>query len=1096
MNNIISLLKDRAQFKALSKIMGSGSAVRISGMWGSSGSCLAAALKEKTGRSLVIVVPEEEIEEVSLDLAALGFDDILLFPQKEVLENENLPEYSEITSRRISTLAALSEKTFSAKNSFTIVTSPKAIQEKLPRVGTFAGTVRKFSLGEKISREDLIKYLSGSGYVRSPQVMFSGDFSVRGGIIDVCAASREKPVRIEMLGDEIVSLREFDIETQTSVRKISEIIIPPAAETQPGDEWQILLDYIPQDSTVMIHEPFSADSGGVSQALKNHRAVYLNRSASDEPGVINFNMQPVPLVYQPDSGYKENRISSLISEIKNFHKINCSVLLLAEYRGQAERMVELLKEYDIIAGLSPHLNPLPHTTPPSQSSPIEGGRRIRNNEVNGARKNKEETIINVLDISHGWVDPGCGIAVIVLKEIFGVSRVRKHKNISRKDFLAKGWSDSEPADSFLRGDYIVHINYGIGLFGGMKTIPVEGSMQDLFMVEYAEGNKLYVPLEQMNLLQRYIGRLDPPPPLNHLGSTRWQNIRKRTKESVREYAKELLELYAWRKSLQGYSFSKDSHWQQEFEMDFPYEETADQLRTIQEVKDDMEKDVPMDRVVCGDVGYGKTEVAMRAAFKSVTDGKQAAILVPTTILAEQHFQTFSERMAPYPVRIGMLSRFNSGEEQEKILKEISEGKIDIVIGTHRLIQSDVKFPNLGLLVVDEEQRFGVAQKEYLKKVKKNVDVLSLSATPIPRTLYMSVHGVRDMSIIGTPPPERLSIKTFVTEFSPQAVRTAILREMERKGQVFYVHNRIRTIDVHLRNLQNLVPDARIAVAHGQMDEEKLEQIMLKFLSREYDVLLSTDIVGAGLDIANANTIIVTDCQDFGLAQLYQLRGRVGRTGHQAYAYIFYNPAKVATESARRRLKAVSEFVQLGSGLRLAMRDLEIRGAGNLLGKEQHGHIQRVGLELYCKMLEDAVSELKGEPAEEEIEPVLNLKIDAFLPDEYIGSSEQKTVLYKRMVCARNLEEINDFRNEMKDRYGEPPKQVLRLMELLEIRILARNAGVKSVELKENYILFTTDAENFKFEIPRNSNTLDQAKKHLLALPRTVKNRSDAKKNQS
>jgi len=1054
MDGMVSIFAQSIQFQKLIERLKHKEEIWISNLRGSAISCLISEIRYKITECILLVVPEEEAEQMQDDLNALGLNDTLLFPHREVLEGETIPACSEITGQRINVLTKLTEKSeMKEKIKGIFITSPKTLQEKLPSPEIFKKGIRRISVGEKIEREEMVKYLVDCGYNRCPQVMFKGDFSVRGGIVDVFASSSEKPARIELLGNEIVSLREFDPQAQSSIKQIETLLIPSAKE-YPLDTCSNLLNYLPQESLIFLQEPSNIEDTKISTDLKKYRLVHYSASAIDPVyNPVDFSMQPLTCIYTVENPYRENRLSALRAEIKNLQKTGYSILLLAEYRGQAERFVELLKEYDLYPKLINLETENIHSIP-------GGGIGI-----------------TVLNLSRGWIDPNAGLGVIVLKEIFGVSKVRRHKKL-------EGWTKFEQVPEPLSvGDYVVHINYGIGLFQGINTIPVDGVLQDFFTIEYAGGNKLYIPLEQSNLLQKYIGRIDPPPPLDSLDSTRWQTLRKRVKKSVQEYAKELLELYAWRKSIKRHPFSPDTHWQQEFEIDFPYEETPDQIRTIIEVKEDMERDIPMDRLICGDVGYGKTEVAMRAAFKAVMDGKQVCLLVPTTILAEQHFQTFCERMAPYPVIIEMLSRFKSRAEQKKILNDLADGRIDIIIGTHRLLQGDVKFHNLGLLIVDEEQRFGVLQKEQLKRLKKDVDVLTLSATPIPRTLYMSVHGIRDMSIIDTPPPERLSIKTFVMEFNPSVIRTAILREMERKGQIFYVHNRIRTMTSHFKNLKDLVPEARIAMAHGQMDEKVLEEIMLRFMNREYDLLLSTDIVGAGLDIANVNTIIITEAQDFGLAQLYQLRGRVGRAGHQAYAYIFYNPARMLTEAAAKRLKAIAEFVNLGSGLRLAMRDLEIRGAGNILGKEQHGHIQKVGLELYCKMLEEAISELKGEPVKEEIEPVLKLKVEAYIPDEYVGGIEQKIMLYKKMLRIKNTAELEKLRYEMKDRYGNLPGPVKMLLEIVEIRTLAKNAGINLIEVKGRDIVFSRDTKNLKFKISKENRILQQIKKILLSFPK-------------
>ena len=1061
MKELVSLIKKTDAFRNLIERLKQPGDIWVSNLWGSAFSCLIAGLyrdglqgkphqHEKQSKlcHYIIVVPEEEIEEIREDLVALEVKEILVFSQRESLEGEELSSYSELFSHRISTLLSLIETKGDSPlrpgglgQSPIIITSPPALSEKLPSPALFKKQIKKIKLGDRIDREKFVHYLTECGYIRSDQVALKGDFSIRGGIIDIYTPVSIDPVRIELLGNKIASIREFDPQSQISTSQINETVIMSAKEFsgQVGKE-ATLLDYLPAENLVLLREPFqtnSIETKSFETRTAGQKIVHCNPSTVDplyKP--IDFSSQPLQIIPFSDISNKENRISILIEGIKRLQNLKFTLIIMAEYQGQAERMVELLKEYDLYG-----------------------------------------ILITVLNLAHGWIDFHNQLGVIVLKEVFAISKVRRHPAATLSWHLTEGLTKSLPCgvEGLVSGDYVVHINYGIGVFRGVKTIRVEKNLQDSFLIEYADADKLYIPLDQVKMIQKYIGRMDPPPQLNRLGTAQWQGTRKRVKKSIEEYAKELLNLYAWRKSVTGHAFSTDTHWQQEFELGFSYEETSDQLRTTQEVKEDMEKPVPMDRLLCGDVGYGKTEVAMRAAFKTVMDGKQVAVLVPTTILASQHFQTFTERMAPFPIRTEVLSRFKSKIEQKKLIKDLKEGKIEIVIGTHRLIQKDIQFSDLGLLIIDEEQRFGVLQKEYFKKLRKEVDVLTLTATPIPRTLYMSTSGIRDISIIDTPPLERLSIKTFVMEFNPEVIRTAILREMERKGQVFYVHNRIEVLQIHAKRLKNLVPDARMATAHGQMDERELEKIMIKFLNKELDVLVSTDIIGAGLDIANVNTIIITDAQDFGLSQLYQLRGRVGRARYQAYAYIFYNPKLMLTEQSHKRLRAISEFVQLGSGLRLALRDLEIRGAGNILGKEQHGHIQSVGLELYCRMLEESVSELKGEPVREETEPVLNLKVNAYIPDEYVASTEQKTILYKRMVVMKKNEEIKRLRDELRDRYGEIPQPVLNLMEVLEIRMLAKSAGVRSIEVKGNQAIISHNSRTIRIEIPSSDKTLIQVR---------------------
>ncbi|HHY91958.1 MAG TPA: transcription-repair coupling factor, partial [Firmicutes bacterium] len=602
------------------------------------------------------------------------------------------------------------------------------------------------------------------------------------------------------------------------------------------------------------------------------------------------------------------------------------------------------------------------------------------------------------------------------------------------------------------GDLVVHVVHGIGRYQGVKTLESAGSTRDYLVLEYAGNDRLYVPTDQVHLLQKYIGPEGESPRLSKLGGNEWQRAKSRAKRSVEEMAQELLSLYARRKAAPGYAFGPDTVWQKEFEEAFPYQETPDQLKAVEEVKQDMESPHPMDRLLCGDVGYGKTEVAIRAAFKAVMEGKQVAVLVPTTILAQQHYNTFRQRLARYPVQVEMLSRFRSAAEQREILKRLRRGAIDIVIGTHRLVSKDVHFADLGLVIIDEEQRFGVKQKERLKELKATVDVLTLTATPIPRTLHLSMVGLRDMSLIQTPPEDRYPVQTYVVEYSESLVRDAIARELARGGQVFYLYNRVEGIEAEARRVKELVPQARVGVAHGQLSETRLARVVLSFLEREYDVLVCTSIIENGLDMPNVNTLIVRDADRLGLAQLYQLRGRVGRSNRVAYAYFTYEPQKLLSTIAEKRLQALREFTELGSGFKLALRDLEIRGAGNILGAEQHGHIAAVGFEMYCSLLEEAVRELKGEKRPLEVEPQVDLKVDAYLPESYVTSARDKMELYKAIAACRAEEDVDEVAADLIDRFGDPPEQVVTLLEVARLRALARSAQVATLTQRGQQVI--------------------------------------------
>ena len=650
-------------------------------------------------------------------------------------------------------------------------------------------------------------------------------------------------------------------------------------------------------------------------------------------------------------------------------------------------------------------------------------------------------------LTGGFEFPSGKLVVVTEKEIYGQSHKLRRAKIANQTSKMDVFTDLKV------GDYVVHVNHGIGRYLGLMSLDIDGIHKDYLQLKYAGEDKLYVPTDQVGLLQKYLGSEADAPKLSKLGGVEWHRAKNRVKEAVREMAGELLALYANRETLQGFAFNKDTVWQKEFEANFPYEETPDQLKAIQEVKKDMERSRPMDRLLCGDVGYGKTEVALRAAFKAVMDGKQVAVLVPTTILAQQHYKTFQERFALYPVKVEMLSRFRTPKEQRNIVANLAVGNIDIVIGTHRLVQEDVHFKDLGLVVVDEEQRFGVSHKEKLKQLKNNVDVLTLTATPIPRTLHMSLVGVRDTSILETPPENRFPVQTYVLEEDPLMIREAIQREIGRNGQVFFVHNRIAELDRIALWLSELVPQARLDIGHGQMREDELEQVMLRLMQGETDVLICTTIIESGLDISNVNTLIVKDANHMGLAQLYQLRGRVGRSNKMAYAYFTYRQDRVLNEVAEKRLAAIKEFTEFGSGYKIAMRDLEIRGAGNLLGPEQHGHIAAVGFDMYCRLLEDAVREAKGEETFSLVDTSIELPVEAYLPDDYVPDGNQKVELYRRISHFYELSEIDDVEEEMVDRFGDLPKPAKTLLRIASIKIAAGRLGVKALAGQAGYLKF-------------------------------------------
>ncbi|HEX2954093.1 MAG TPA: transcription-repair coupling factor, partial [Bacillota bacterium] len=742
-----------------------------------------------------------------------------------------------------------------------------------------------------------------------------------------------------------------------------------------------------------------------------HRRSSLHFSTLARPVKSGVPHRSLTLPFRPLAGFA-GQSQKIIEHLKRYH---LGGLVIGIYLHGAERREHLRKNL-VDAGITVQMGPNP-----------EG-------------KDYRTGVVYILEgsLESGFEYPPTHTLLYTEAEIFGQARkIRKVRSASEGVKLSS-FSDLKV------GDYVVHVGHGIGRYLGMKTMEIAGARRDYLEVEYAGDDRLFIPADQVQLIQKYVGMDDDPPKIHRLGGGDWQRVKNRVKESIQEMAEGLLALYADRESVPGHAFAKDTVWQQEFEEAFTYDETPDQLRAVTEIKKDMESPQPMDRLLCGDVGYGKTEVAMRAAFKAVMDSKQVAVLVPTTILAQQHYQTFSQRFSGYPIRIEMISRFQTPRETEVILERLAKGEVDILIGTHRLFSKSVAFKSLGLLIVDEEQRFGVAHKERLKEISKNVDVLTLTATPIPRTLHMSLVGIRDMSVIETPPEDRFPVRTYVMEFNEEVIREALRREIDRGGQVYFVYNRVESIDRMAAYLQMLVPEATTLVAHGQMNEELLEGVMFDFYQGEADILVCTTIVESGLDVPNANTLIVYDADRFGLSQLYQLRGRVGRSNRVAHAYFTYRKDKAIGEVAEKRLAAIRDFTDLGSGFKIAMRDLEIRGAGNLLGPEQHGHIAAIGFELYCRLLEEAIRERKGDRKPETPEPTIELPVDALLPTDYVSDPRQRVEMYKKIAAAEDEEEIDGIEEEILDRYGDLPEVVRNLVGVAKIKILAKKAGVSSI----------------------------------------------------
>jgi len=1102
MVRLLDILRKSDVYRSLlSALSENGCQLKLEGLRGTARAYFISALvqdmQDKT--FLIAAQSQEESEKLIQDLSAFRsteapaneddeFDAAVLFPQWQTFLRGGASPPREVLADRMLSL----ERLIHARRSV-VVTCTRALMHRLLPPEAFRDATLHFVKGEEIDLNRAMEQLTHSGYQRVDMVEMKGDFATRGGILDVYPLSYDMPVRIELFGDEIDSIRPFDPISQRStahqedeiwVVPMSEIILTPeimdhwrdrteqvsANQRSPklSNEIRLLTarleehgsfdgiegclpllypdlatlwDYLPSNTIVIMDEPYwiemeagklldQADTffqheheldrlvvppsemftsfDDMMEACRERETVYSSLGRDKQSAGLQTD-KVFTLKTRSFSGMRGN-FPMFLKEMEKWSSEGYSVTVMSDNDKQAERMREVIAEREIY-----------------------------------------NVTVRIAAISEGFVSDDLKLALVSDDEMFGRYRRRKRR---------RKFKEGIPISSFLDlkvGDYVVHVTHGIGKYGGITPMKIAGRSQDFLMIKYAGTDALYVPTHQLGMVQKYIGGDDARVKVDKLGGTSWNRVKSKAKESVRRLAKELLQLYAAREAGHGYKFSLDTPWQNEFEAAFPYEETEDQLQAIEDVKMDMERVRPMDRLVCGDVGYGKTEVAMRAAFKAVMDGKQVAVLVPTTILAQQHFSTFTKRFAKYPMRVGMLSRFRSPKQIKETLEGMVAGKVDIAIGTHRLLSNDVKFKDLGLLVVDEEQRFGVAHKEKIKQMRKLVDVLTLSATPIPRTLHMSIIGARDLSVINTPPENRLPIETYVMGYNSEIVRDAILREMDRGGQVFFVHNRVESIASIAHGLQIIIPEARIAVAHGQMRERQLENVMLEFVDYEYDVLVCTTIIESGLDIPNVNTIIINRADALGLAQLYQLRGRVGRDRYKAYGYLFYPADRAITEDSQKRLRVIEEFTDLGSGFRIALRDLEIRGMGNILGAEQHGHMMAVGYDMYCKILEEAVKELKGEEVTEEIDTRINMAVAAYLPNDYVPDSSQKVALYKKIAQIASDEENDDIVAELKDRYGNPPPEVRRLLSIAEIKRLGQKLGVSEIVSSDDAVKISFDS---------------------------------------
>jgi len=967
----------------------------ISGLWGSSRSLFIAALTQKLNLPILVLTSGMEEAEILFE----DISNILPAPASGIFRER----------------LGLLERIVSKKWPRILVAPAEALLGSWPPLEKINEYFLFLKEGERLDLEALLLKLTDMGYRREDMVSEKGEFSCRGEIVDVFSPTFSSPLRIILEFDKISSLRFFSVTTQRSENKVESLFISPAKENffQPFSSCGIgvnFFEYFKKDYLFIYDEPGRVLEKGVSLNEGIRGTVFLTSMEETVPC-----MEPlIPYKIKSRSGEMfRGRPDEVMNEIKNWQQDNYHIYLACNNKGEEKRLKEVLKENDV---------------------------------------NIEKGVRTILaGFRNGFILPELKLSLLTDHEIFN----RYEKKLVQR---FKAGAPITGLFELNEGDYVVHLSHGIGRYLGFRHMKVGSEESDYLSIEYRDGAKLYVPVEGLDLVQKYIGMQASPPKLSRLGGKGWAKTRERTRRAIKDMAAELLKLQAERQVFKGYAFSKDTDWQREFEEAFIYDETPDQEKTIQETTRDMESPYPMDRLICGDVGYGKTEVAMRAAFKAVMNNKQVACLCPTTLLSYQHYNTFSERMADYPVTIRCLSRFESKAAQKKIIEELAEGKTDIVIGTHRLFQKDVSFKNLGLIIIDEEQRFGVAHKERIRKLSSLVDCITLSATPIPRTLYMGLAGIRDISLINTPPEERFPIETTIINFNEGLIRQAILHELERDGQSFIVHNRIDTIYHFSDRIKEIVPEARIAIAHGKMSSGELEEVMIKFLKKDIDVLIATTIIASGLDIPNANTILVDSAHTFGLADLYQLRGRVGRFKYRAYSFFIIPKFKALTQDARKRLKAIEDFTALGSGFKLALRDLEIRGAGNLLGPQQHGFIAAIGFDLYCQLLQKIVSEFKGEKVEDPKRVVFEVGVDFSFPLDYVPGKRQRLDIYRRMAMFKNKEEIKLFEEELIDRFGTLPERAGKVIEAIKVKDMARQLSIIYIGLRGKKLLLRFASE--------------------------------------
>ena len=1102
MNTIIGELGKNPKFVSLvNNIKNEKSPIEISGLTDVAETSVVAGINEFTKRPILIITYNEIQARKLADNIKYFTDKVYVFPKKEILTYDYVAESKDLPYERIDVL----NKIFDKKNIIVVTTIEAAQQKILAKDELYKNTIN-FEIGKRCNIEEIKQKLVDLGYARYELIDARGEFSIRGGIIDI-SVSDTTGVRIELWGDEVDSIRYFNIVSQRSTSQIDKIEIYPAHEyilekslekvcnniqsnvyeeskqqivekdveeikngnylskvdkyfNEFYEKQETILDYLDDRYIVFVDEQNKIEARSlnikednerlikaliekekvVPESLLNTASLEDTKVALDSKKIIyveklntttKSNIEKFNLKYRQLNYYKTG-IDLFINDIKNFQKDKKKIYVVVDMKEKANKIEKLLSENDISVRIEENLNQTIIT-----------------------KNTQNNVVITIGKLSEGFESYDLDQIVIVANELVEADRrKRKYKSEEFKQGEKVVFADLKV------GDYVVHRRYGIGIYIGVNTITADGTTKDYIKLKYAGDDVLYIPTDALESIRKYVGGEDAGLKLNKLGSKDWEKTKTKVKNNLRAVAKELIELYARREKSRGHAFAPDTEWQKEFEGRFPYVETDDQLRCIEEVKTDMENEKPMDRLLCGDVGYGKTEVAIRAAFKAVMEGKQVVYLVPTTVLAKQQYQTFKERMKDYPITVELLNRFRTTKDKNRVVKELKLGDVDIVVGTHKLLGKEIEFKDLGLLIIDEEHRFGVKAKEKIKQYKANIDVLTMTATPIPRTLHMSVVGVRDMSVIYEPPQNRKPVQTYVLEYDEEVIKEAITKELERDGQVFYIYNKVEDIMLKADAISRLVPEARVGFAHGRMTGSEIEDIMQDFVDKNINVLVCTTILESGIDIPNANTIIVENADRMGLAQLYQIRGRVGRSDRQGYAYITYKKDKVLAEEADKRLKAIKEFTEFGSGFKIAMRDLEIRGAGSLIGEIQHGHLEEVGYDTYCRLLDEVVKEEQGIEVKPEFDVQIDLNVTSFIPESYISDSNQKIEIYQDIALCKDEKDIQDVIDELIDRFGDIPHEVENLLEISRIKQLAKAKGVSKISSKKDAIVFTYDNNLF------------------------------------